>query len=255
VSAACSLKVDGKCPKRRGRFPRTKIRLFWDLQENPGSTLRDAADRLHISCHAAEAAHSRFVEKGGATKIPKCPCIVSFSTYCPDCLTPTVITSDVVRVCSKCGRDLPYVSQAPRAPIGGYEYTLASHWNYMRGTNPNGIKGTINELRKTPTRDGETYLMVMGDTDWKHFGKDTEDDPFVKKVLEILFDRSQTIGIPPPVYPKLDRLGVAARKVTKEHLKVVVRKKRELRALESTAMAERIVDRVLRDALPGLANL
>jgi hypothetical protein len=54
---------------------------------------------------------------------------------------------------------------------------------------------------------------------------------------------------------QLDRLGVAARKVTKEHLKVVTRKKRELKALESTAMAEQIVDRVLRDALPSLAHL
>ena len=225
---------------------KTQIRLFWSIQEDPGLTLKDHADKLKISYPAAKMAHSRLKARKEGNRVTR---------FCPHCLKPTVILSDVVRVCTSCGAELPYISDKPRAPIGGNEYTLASFHNYMLGTNFNGIKGTINELRKTPTREGETYLTVMGDTDWKHFGKATEDNSFLKKVLEKLHDRCQSISLPPPVYEAENRLGVAARKVTKEHLKVVTRKKRELKALESTAMAEQIVDRVLRDALPSLVHL
>jgi hypothetical protein len=224
---------------------RTQIRLFWDLQENPGTTLRDAADRLKISYPAARMAHSRLRARQGCNTVTQ---------FCPHCFKPTVMLSDVVRVCTSCGAELPYVNDRPRAPVGGYEYTLSSQWNHMLGTNPNGIKGYINELRKAPARGEETVLMVMGDTDWKHFGRKGEDDAFTKKVLESLFHKTESIGLPSPVYLTLDRLGVAARRLTKEHLKVVRRKKSELRALESTAMAEQIADRVLRDALPGLAR-
>jgi len=225
---------------------KTQIRLFWSIQEDPGLTLKDHADKLKISYPAAKMAHSRLKARKEGNRVTR---------FCPHCLKPTVILSDVVRVCTSCGAELPYVNDRPRAPVGGYEYTLSSQWNHMLGTNPNGIKGYINELRKAPARGEETVLMVMGDTDWKHFGRKGEDDAFTKKVLESLFHKTESIGLPSPVYLTLDRLGVAARKLTKEHLKVVRRKKSELRALESTAMAEQIVDRVLRDALPGLANL
>jgi hypothetical protein len=222
---------------------KTQIRLFWDLQENPGTTLRDAADRLGISHNAAMLAHSRINRREGS---------VSLSQFCPYCFKPTVMCSDVVRVCTSCGAELPYVRQAPRAPVGGHEYALNSVWNRNMGTDHNR---TIVELRKTPSRGDDMYLAVLGSTHWNQLGGQGEDDDLTKKALEILFHRSQNISLPPPVYPKLDRLGIAVRKAVKEHSKLVERKEREARALKSTAAIEQIVDRVLRDALPGLGNL
>lgn len=240
----CPLKVDGKCPCWL-RPPVTQIRLFWDLQEHPGTTLRDAADRLEITYWAARRAHSRLLKKRGCDVVTR---------YCPDCLTPTVQVMNMGRGCSRCGRELPYMTSEMQSmlPTGGNEYSIASIWNHNLGTNPNGKKGLISELHKLMVREGEPYLSALGDTEWKHHRAKGEDEPFLEKLLAVAHDTCQKRGLPPPGIPRVyfeNQLGRAIRKGYPEWSKRIKSKKQQLRALTSDASAQKIIDLVLKEVL------
>jgi ribosomal protein S27E len=236
----CKLKVDGKCPKRRGRFPSTKIRLFWALQGEEVQTIAEAAVRLAIKPANAYAAHSTF---------GRCPCPEEMRNWCPDCLTRTVIYSEVVRACSKCGRELPYIKPVEREPNSHSEYAIPSIINHNLGSDPNG---TIVELRKAPGRGDESYLSVLGYTHWSRLGGEGEDDELTKKALIALSGRLKEIQLPQPVYLWSARLGVAVRKQVSLFEKQQVKPaEKRVRELTSGAAISSIVNAVIERELRG----
>jgi ribosomal protein S27AE len=245
-----------------------------------GDAARQALARLR-SRHAHEQ-NRELKKRDGMTKI-------GLDRWCPECHQPGVVLEPSTNrwTCSRCGVELeisPFSDGRLAIPFGGQEYALPSIIDHNLGSDPNR---TIVELRyRTPVRilgrdqeseEGwparetitEPYLAALGHTHWAQIRVKGEDDPMMRRALEILSRKLKTIDLPQPVYLWAARLGIDVRKCVNclegpEHLSKLADSvmqdgqawmKEELakrvRKMQSIPCLETVVDQVIRDALGG----
>jgi len=230
----------------KGPPPKTQIRLYWAMLEHPGLRLKDYAQILGISYIAVRHAHSRIQGTKTRAKVP---------SFCPHCFRASIFEDHDKFICATCGVE---INLPPlRRYLGGersspetHSFALASVWHNNLGSDANR---TIVALRNTMVKvgriDPETggsinerpYLEALGHTDWVHFRVQGEDDPMIKKALEILNDKLERLNIPQPVYAIKHQLGLEVRKA--------------IRKMQSPANLSTIIDNILKRHMPVIKRM
>lgn len=120
------------------KTPKTQIRVFWLLKEEPFLESSDIAKKLGISIHAVDNALSR-IGKRRKTVSPVSP-VSLISKSCKHCFKATLKQEGNVMVCHNCGAESPleyenteyHESQPVNAMLWGHGLGGAPDYNALR---------------------------------------------------------------------------------------------------------------------------